>query len=327
VILAGDIGGTHARLCLLTEGGKQLVRQASLPSRRYPSLEAVMHEFLGAPRPDITAAVLGVAGPVVDNRCTATNLPWVIDGAHIAQSLGIPRVRLLNDLVAVGLGALVVPHESLHVLQGNAPPQRKEGTIAVIAAGTGLGEAMLMWDAETGRYIPCATEGGHADFAPRDDLEIELLQFLRQRYGRVSYERVLAGPGIGNLYDFFRIRKGMSEPSAITDAILAAEDRNALISRFAVEGASEPCVRSLELFASVYGAEAGNLALKTLAIGGVFVAGSIAVHILKFLQQGCFTASFTTKGRFSPLMETIPVAVVLDPDVGILGSGYAASRL
>jgi glucokinase len=303
VLLVGDIGGTHARLSLLAPNGR--TAQADVfESRKYTSLEAVVREFLGESRPPISAAVFGVAGPVVKGRCTATNLPWVIDARVLTRKLGVPRVTLLNDLVALAVGTLGVPAGKLHVLGDAGPPKKKGANIAVIAAGTGLGEAILVWDGK--RFVPSATEGGHADLAPHDDVEAELLRFLRARFGHVSWERVISGDGVGNLYDFFRQGKNVAESVANARTVAAAADRNAAIAELGVEGKSEAASRALELFASMYGAEAGNLALKSLAVGGVFVCGNIAARLLPVIARGGFQRAFLDKGRFAPLMERIP---------------------
>jgi glucokinase len=331
VILVGDIGGTHARFALVRARGDAdpssasfdapVVRQASLDSASFPSLLDAVRAFLGDSPPAIFTATLGVAGPVVDNKCTATNLPWVVDGDAIGSALGIERVTLLNDLVALSIGALHASREKLRLLQGEAPA-REGANIAVLAAGTGLGEAALVWSNQ--RHVPLATEGGHTDFAPRDELEMELLRFLRGRFGRVSYERILSGRGIGNLYDFFRDIKSIAEPAGVTEAIRVARDRNAEIATRGLAKESDACARALDLFASLYGAEAGNLALKTFATGGVFVGGGIAASMIPLLESGAFLTSFCDKGRFSSLMKTIPVAVVLDSSIGLAGSAYHA---
>jgi glucokinase len=323
VILAGDIGGTRARLMLVSPTGKKVARQAVYESRAYESLEAVVKEFLGRRPPKVTAACFGVAGPVVAGKCTATNLPWVVDARLLARKLKIRRVSLINDLVALGLGALTVGPQKLKVLQGDGPPKKKGANLAIIAAGTGLGEAALVWDGL--RFIPLASEGGHSDFAPRDDLECELLGFLRARLrGRVSYERCLSGPGLGNLYDFFRGHKNVKESKRNAEAIKEAKDRNAEIAKLGMSGESDAASRAIDLFVSLYGAEAGNLGLKTMSIGGVFVAGNIARFLLKRIENGAFLKSFNTKGRFSSLMEKMPVTVVLDSDIGLAGSAYFA---
>ena len=318
MFLVGDIGGTHARLSLLDATGKT-VRKQEYASARYPSLQAVAREFIGPKlTAKIRAAAFGVAGPVVAGRVAATNLRWTIDSRILARELGIKKVTLLNDLVALSLGALQVRPAKLHRLNDAGIPKKKGANIAVIAAGTGLGEAMLIWDGE--RFVPSATEGGHADFAARDDVEVELLQFLRGRFGRVSWERVLSGDGLGHLYDFFRQAKGLDETAANAAKIAAEPDRNAAIGALGLASASNAASRAVELFASIYGAEAGNLALKTLALGGVYVCGNIAARMLPILDRGLFRRAFLDKGRFGAVMEKIPVAVVIDSDVGLAGA-------
>ena len=322
VLLVGDIGGTHARLSLLNPAGRAVSTKV-FESRKYPSLEAVGQEFLSRSLASpITAAAFGCAGPVVDGRCTATNLPWVIDSRALSRKLKIRKVTLLNDLVALALGALGVTPRKLHVLGGAGAPKKKGASLAVIAAGTGLGEALLVWDGA--RFVPSATEGGHADFAPRDDLEIELLRFLRARFGHVSWERVLSGDGLGNVYDFFRQAVGVPETAENARALAAAPDRNALIGQLGLSRDSEAAARAVDLFATIYGAEAGNLALKSLAVGGVFVCGNIATRLLPALERGGFHRAFVDKGRFAPLMERVPVAVVTDSDVGLAGAARVA---
>jgi glucokinase len=323
VLLAGDIGGTHARLTLLGPGGR-VVRRQDLQSRSFGSLEAALGEFLGKPGPRVTAAGFGVAGPVVNGRCVATNLPWVIDARSIGRKLGIRRVTLVNDLVALSLGALDVPRSKLRALGRAGLPHKKGANVAVIAAGTGLGEAMLVWDAAGARFVPSATEGGHTEFAPADEEQDALLAFLRLRLGHVSWERVVSGMGLGNLYDFFCQGRGARETAANAAVLAAAADRNAAIGKLGAEGTSEPASRATALLARLYGAEAGNLALKTLSVGGVYVCGNIAAKMLPQLEGGAFRAAFEDKGRFRALMESIPVAVVLDSDVGLAGARRVA---
>ncbi|HEY1697376.1 MAG TPA: glucokinase [Polyangiaceae bacterium] len=323
MLLAGDIGGTRARLTLLGPDGKAR-RHEVFESRAFPSLEAVLQRFLGKPAPRVTAAAFGVAGPVVGGRCVATNLPWVIDAKRIARRLGIARVTLLNDLVALALGALDVPRSKLRVLGEAGAPKKRGGNVAVIAAGTGLGEAMLVWDDVSGRFVPSATEGGHADFAPADELQGELLAFLRRRNDHVSWERLVSGMGLGNLYDFFREGRGIAESTDSARALDAASDRNAAIAQLADAGTSEPARHAVELFTRLYGAEAGNLALKTLAVGGVYVCGNIAAKMLPRLEMGGFRQAFEDKGRFRSLLAKVPLAVVLDTDVGLAGAKRVA---
>jgi glucokinase len=329
VLIVGDIGGTNARLHLLSPRGR-IERREVFASHEHASLEAVLRAFLGAKPPRVTAAVFGVAGPVVDNRCKATNLPWVIDGRVVARKLGIKKVTLLNDLVALALGAVAVKPSKRHVLGRAGAPKRRGASVAVIAAGTGLGEAMLIWDGE--RHVPTATEGGHGDFAPRDEVEIDVLRFLTARYGgHVSAERLVSGMGLGNLYDFFRDgvagaspRTGLGESVANGEAIERAADRNAAIAQLGAEGKSAAAAAAVERFASIYGAEAGNLALRSLSLGGVLVCGNIASKMLPVLERGGFMKAFVDKGRFRGMLEKVPVAVVTDSDVGLQGSTRVA---
>ncbi|HTQ47533.1 MAG TPA: glucokinase [Polyangiaceae bacterium] len=322
MLLVGDIGGTHARLVLLSPAGKR-VRHEVFDSRTFKSLDAVARQFLGKKPPRITAAAFGVAGPVVNGRCVATNLPWVIDARVLSRKLRIRQVTLLNDLVALALGAIAEPASKLRRLAGGGLPRTRGATVAVIAAGTGLGEAMLVWDGK--RHVASATEGGHVDFAPRDETEVELWRFLKARLGgRVSYERLVSGMGLGNLYDFFREARGVPETVDALEAIQSASDRNAAIAQLGMANRSEAARQAVGLFASIYGAEAGNLALKTLAVGGVLVCGAIAGKMLPVLERGGFHLAFVDKGRFRPLVEKIPIAVVLDDDVGLKGATRVA---
>jgi glucokinase len=321
VILVGDIGGTHARLSLLT-AQLRTAREEVFESRKYLSLEAVAREFLGDSVRRVTSAAFGVAGPVVNGRCTATNLPWVIDARLLARKLHIRRVTLVNDLVALSLGALGMSPRKLHLLGGPGAPVKTGANIAVIAAGTGLGEAFLVWDGK--RFVPSPSEGGHADYSPRNELEVDLHRFLRARFGHVSWERILSGDGLGNIYDFFRHVRQVPEASENAEAIAAAADRNAAISELGLSLKSEAASRAIELFVSSYGAEAGNLALKSLAVGGVFVCGNIAMRLLSVLDRGGFREAFVDKGRFAPFMERVPVAVVLDRGVGLAGAARVA---
>jgi glucokinase len=329
VLIVGDIGGTHARLHLLSPKGR-LERHEVFDSRAFASLEAVLKTFL-AKKERVTAAVFGVAGPVVGGRCVATNLPWVIDAKVIARKVGIKKVTLLNDLVALALGAVDVGPSKRKVLGAAGAPKRKGASVAVIAAGTGLGEALLVWDGE--RHVASATEGGHADFAPRDEIEDDLLRFLRARYaGHVSYERVCSGMGLGNLYDFFRDAvasgkgdgKGLGETTYMAETLAAAADRNAAIAQLGAEGKSRAAEAAVAKFAEIYGAEAGNLALKSLSLGGVLVCGNIAARMLPVLERGGFMKGFLDKGRFAKVLEKVPVAVVTDSDVGLAGSTRVA---
>jgi glucokinase len=321
MILAGDVGGTKTVLALC-ERSLAMVREAVYPCADYPSLEAILDEFLRPDdRRDLTAACFGVAGPVIAGTAKITNLRWTIDAAVLASMLGGIPVALLNDLQATALGTLVLPDTAFAVLQPPAatPPG---GTIAVIAPGTGLGEALAVSDGTHMRALP--SEGGHADFAPGTDDEIALLRYLRDRYGdHVSYERVLSGAGIGDLYGFVRKTTGTPEPAWLTEKF-ATGDPNAVISRAALDKADAACIRALEMFVEILGAEAGNLALRGLATGGVVIGGGIPPKILPALQHGLIDR-FHAKGRFTPWMRTLGVRVALEPRAALFGAAHHAS--
>ena len=326
MLLAGDIGGTNTRLALYGDDAKRAIREDSLPSRSFPSLERAVRAFLGPRPPHIGAATFGIAGPVIAGRVKTTNLPWVVDEKALSRRLGIPRVRLLNDLVSIAFGAVAAPKNAFVRLQGGPPRHSKGETLAVIAAGTGLGEAALVWDGE--RLVPCGSEGSHGDFAPRNKLEWELFEFLAKRFkGHVSYERIVSGPGLGNVYDFFREVKRMREPAERARALADAPDRNQLIAEYGLAGKSRACKAAIDLFTTVYGAEAGNVALRFLSTGGLFLAGGIAANLSPLLAEGPFLAAFRDKGRLSPLLEKLPVAIVLDPKIGLSGAAQHAAAL
>ncbi len=322
MILAGDIGGTHARLALFGPDAKRVVRHETYDSRAFKNLEAVLTTFLGAKPPRIAAATFGIAGPVIDQRCTATNLPWIVDARVIARKFNIKRATLINDLVALALGALIAPRSKIRTLSGGALPKKKGANLAILAAGTGLGEAALIWDGQG--FVPMATEGGHTDFAGRSEVEMELATYLTSRYGRATYERVLSGPGLGNIYDFFHDKKAMGDTPENTRRLAEAKDRNAEIGKLAASGQSATAARAIDTFVSVYGAEAGNLALKTFAVGGVFIAGGIAISLADTLASGEFVRSMRAKDPMSGLLERIPVALVLDSTIGISGAAFHA---
>jgi glucokinase len=320
VILAGDVGGTKTTLALFDDG--RLVREATMASREFSSLEAAIVQFLGAgPRVPIAALAIGIAGPVVEGRCTTTNLPWHVDERALAKDVPVPRARLLNDLEAAAHGIFELADEELVPLQ---PGPRRRANVAVIAAGTGLGEALVVDDGAGRMFV--GSEGGHTDFAPRGELEEDLLRFLRKDFGRVSYERVLSGPGLHNLYRFLRETGFAPESPAVVEA-LEREDPGAVITEHALAGDDALCAKALSMFVSIYGAEAGNLALKVLALGGVVVAGGIAPRILPMLRAGGFIAAFRDKGRLTPLMNTIPVRVAVNPRAPLLGAARIAADL
>ena len=324
MILAGDVGGTKTTLALFEPHGDALVlvREVTLTSHDFESLEAAIERFLDAgPRPEIEAACIGIAGPVVDGRCVTTNLPWVVDERLLAHAIPAGRVRLLNDLEATAHGIWALGEDELVSLQSGA---LRRGNLAVIAAGTGLGEAIVIGDGRIRTVI--ATEGGHADFAPRGELEEDLLRYLRKEFGRVSYERVLSGPGLMNVYRFLR-DTGVGQESAQVATAMRERDPAAVITQLGARSADRLSEMTLAVFISVYGAEAGNLALKALAVGGVVVAGGIAPRIMPALSAGPFVTAFRDKGRLSALMETIPVLVALNPKTALLGAARVALTL
>lgn len=315
-ILVGDIGGTNTRLRLTDPSGRRTLVEAVFPSRDYARFEDVARPFLAnADAPHPTVAVIGIAGPVTNGVARVTNLPWVLDERALAKHLQIETFQLKNDLVVVARGCLAVKGVAL-VRITEKPTSPKGKNCAVVAAGTGLGEAKLLWDGE--QHLAFATEGGHGDFAARTPLEIELWHFLNGRHPEhVSYERVLSGDGLGALYDFFASRGGR-EPASVKKRLLEG-DRNAVICDLGLANAHRPAARAVDLFASLYGAEAGNMALRELALGGVFLAGNIARRIVPERKE-IFLDAFTQKGRFAGLMKQVPVAVVTDSFVGVRGA-------
>ncbi|MEW6683709.1 MAG: glucokinase [Nitrospirota bacterium] len=327
MILAGDIGGTKTVLALYRSERDRLevVREAVFPSREAGRFEDLLGQFVfgAVASGELTAACFGVAGPVRDGQCRTTNLPWFLDERQLAKDLAVPKVKLLNDLEAAAFGMLFLEKPDMAVLHEGAPT-RPCGHIAVLAAGTGLGEAVLHWDGK--EYAPIASEGGHADFAPQTDREIELLRFLRAEFGHVSYERVLSGPGLFNIYRFLRETSGVPEPAWLRERVDAGNP-GAVIGDVGLARGHALCVEALDLFASIYGAEAGNLALKVLARGGVYLGGGIAPKLLDKLADGTFTRSYLAKGRYTELLRSIPVTVVLNTKAPLLGAAHYALRI
>jgi len=320
VILAGDVGGTKTTLAIFD--GERLIREATVASRAYESLEAVIAQFLDAvPRAVISAVGIGIAGPIVGGRSTTTNLPWRVDERTLSAAAGGAPVKLINDLEATALGMFMLPTTDFATLQPGTPAS---GNMAVIAAGTGLGEALVVSGASG--PIVIASEGGHTSFAPRTELEDDLLAFLRKDFGSVSYERVLSGPGLYNLYRFLRETRFATESPAVAEAMLT-EDRGAVITQHALRHDDPLCEKAAAMFVAIYGAEAGNLALKGLALGGVVVAGGIAPRILPLLRDGEFIAAFRDKGRLAALLEIIPVRVAMNPGAPLLGAARVATEL
>jgi glucokinase len=307
MILAGDIGGTNTRLAFFEGRACELAELEIYASQEHESLEEMVRKFLAAHPGEIDHACFAAAGPVRNGRSVdTTNLAWPVDGASLARLLGVDSVSLLNDLEANawGLGALG-PGDFAELNEGDPAAT---GNVAVCSAGTGLGEAALYWDGE--RHHPFAGEGGHTDFAPRSELEVELWRFLKAEYNHVSYERVCSGMGLANIYCFLTSGRRMD-----------AGD----IARAALVGSDEAAVQALDLMVSIYGAEAGNLALKTMATGGVYLGGGIPPKILPKLEDGTFLRAFASKGRFQALLERIPVRVILNDRTALLGAARRAA--
>jgi glucokinase len=321
MILAGDIGGTNARLAYFQprNGHLQLVSERVFPSRDYGEFGDIVSKFLdeSSTRPEI--ACFGIAGPVHHGRVETSNLPWIIEQSRLAKQIQLPDTMLINDLEANAWGIGALGSQDLVSLNQVVP---SDGNQAVIAPGTGLGEAGLYWNGKQHEVFAC--EGGHADFAPQGDLQIELLRFLAARYGHVSYERILSGPGLVNVYEFLRGEGCGNEPAGFA-AKLEHADAAAEISRAALNGTNPLAVQALDLWISVYGAEAGNLALKAMATGGIFLSGGISPKILSKLKEPLFIRSFLEKGRLRPLLEGIPVQVVTNDKAGLLGAARCAA--
>jgi len=316
-VLAGDIGGTKVNLGIFVsqKNGVKLVREESFTSKNYPDLESILDEFLAGNRLKIASVCFGVAGPVVNGCSQTTNLPWIVRERELRRRLNLKTVSLVNDLKATAYGIAALPEESYAVL--NKGRAQIHGTIGILAAGTGLGQATLVWDGRN--YCALASEGGHADFAPTSVLELELCRYLLKKFGHVSYERVLSGPGLLTLHRFLRDTQGGKEPDWFVDR-LATEDPNAVIAETGLDGSVDSCVKALDLFASIYGAEAGNVALHVLADGGIYLAGGIAPKILPKLKDGTFIKAFLHKGRLSDYLSRIPVRVVLEQKTALYGA-------
>lgn len=327
MIIAGDVGGTKCNLAVFDEIGGRLVPvvEATFPSREFSAFEEVVLQFLGLEevrrlRPAVTAAVFGIAGPVVRGKVKTPNLPWTIKLEILQNRIQFKEVELINDLEATGYGVLILEEDELQTL--NRGELDHEGHMALIAAGTGLGEALMVRG--EGKVIPVASEGGHCDFAPRNELEIQLLKYLLKSWRHVSYERILSGPGLLNIYNFLCEIEFGGGVSPIHEQIAEDEDSAAVISTAALDGRCHLCVKVLDLFSSIYGAEAGNLALKVKAVGGVFIGGGIAPKILKKLSDGTFFEAFLDKGRMESLMRSMPVHVILNPKTALFGAANFA---
>jgi glucokinase len=327
MLLAGDIGGTKTLLALYepATGARQPVAEAEFHSADYPGLDVMAREFLAREKRTAEHACFDVAGPVLSGRAHLTNLPWDVEETALAQAVGLRSVTLLNDLKAI---AYAVPHlrpEDLHSV--NAGQAEPNAPIAVVAPGTGLGEAFLVWDGKS--YVACSSEGGHASFSPTDERQLGLWQYLARRFGHVSCERVCSGLGIANIYDYLRDSDPTSEPDAFAAALARAHDRTPLIAQAGLEDpAGNPlAAATLDIFVSILGDEASNLALKVLAAGGVYLAGGIPIHVLPKLTDGRFMRSFVTKGRLSDLLVNMPVYVVMARAALLGAAQYGLDRM
>lgn len=326
MILAGDVGGTKVDLALygFDHGRLSHVRDERFPAREYAGLEDIVRKFLiESGDPEVNAACFGVPGPVRGGRLKLTNLPWVLDSRELSQELKIDHLFLINDLEANGYGIPELAPEQIYELSAGAPSS--VGNRGLVSAGTGLGEAILVWNGKM--HVPMASEGGHCDFSPRNELEIEMLRYLQRTLkGRVSFERVVSGLGLKNIYGFLRDEKGLEEPDWLKERMLA-EDPNAIIGELGEAGTNELCVKTLDMFASAYGAEAGNLALKVLSVGGMYLGGGIAPKILKKMRDGTFMKAFVDKGRLSDLLVHMPVRIILESRCALMGAAaYADAR-
>lgn len=326
LLLAGDVGGTKTNLAIVSRenGPRAPIGEARFPSGKYPSLEALVQEFLSKTGRSVGGAVFGVAGPVVGDEAQITNLPWTIDARQLRESLGVSSVRLLNDLQAI---ASAVPHlepEDLHTVNVGKPVDH--GSIGVVAPGTGLGESFLTWDGS--RYQAHASEGGHTDFGPTNELQRELLQYLQDRFDHVSYERVCSGIGIPNIYAYLKESGSAEEPAWLAEKLSRVNDRVPVIVESGLGGgASEICARTLDLFTAILGAEAGNMALKVLATGGIYLGGGLPPRILPYLDNDRFMQAFLHKGRFVELLQDVPVHVILNPKAALLGAAFTAMSM
>ena len=321
IVLAGDVGGTKTNVGLFVMGKKRpepLVIE-SFASREAPHLETLVDRFLRSHPAPISSACFGIAGPVINGRCRTTNLPWVVSETILQRRFHWRHVRLLNDLAATALAVpLLRRSERVSLNKGD---RQKKGTLALLSPGTGLGQAMLAY--QDGEYVPLSSEGGHVSFSPTTEREIELWRYLRKKFGHVSVERVLSGPGLVHIYSWFRDSGRFKEPLWLK-ALMKEGDPAKAISESALRKKQALCVETLRFYVSMLGSAAGNLALTTMAVGGVYLGGGIPPKILPALQQGDFLKTFTAKGRFSDLLAGIPVHVILNEKAALLGAAHAA---
>jgi glucokinase len=323
MILAGDIGGTNTRLALFEGTPNRLTpREIEVfPSPQFSGLPEIVRKYLAKHNQTVEAAAFGLPGAVVDGRVQTTNLPWIVDSRHLAEELHLDRVDLINDLFANAHGIVLLQEADFVVLnQGTASPT---GNRALVSAGTGLGEAGLLAEADGG-FRPFPSEGGHCDFAPTSEIQIELLRYLFGRFEHVSYERVLSGPGLHNIFDFLRDTKRAEEPGWLAEEIKNG-DPSAAIAKSAIAGSAEIAVQALDIFISIYGAETGNLTLKVVATSGAFLGGGIAPKIVAKLKGPAFMKAFTAKGRFQSLLSNVPVRVITNDKTALFGAGRVAA--
>jgi glucokinase len=323
MILAGDIGGTKTNVALFQTNGSEVgpvVRQQKFRSGGYDSLEAILKEFIGETKPKIRGACFGIAAPVIEGFAKTPNLNWTVSADSLADLLEIERVSLINDLEATAHGIPALNDTQLLTL--NSGEVKDDGHRALIAAGTGLGMVGIFY--RGGHYYPLASEGGHSDYAPHETIEIELLEYLKEKFGRhVSWERVLSGPGLFNVYCFLRDRGYFEEPPWLAEQINSG-DKTAAVSTAALTNKSELAVKALDMFVALYGAMAGNLALLMMATGGLYIGGGIAPKISEKLKDGTFMNAFTDKGRLSSVLAGIPVRVILEDKTALFGAASAA---
>jgi glucokinase len=327
MLLAGDVGGTKTNLGIYSteKGPRKPIIEATFPSGRYQGLNIIVREFLAQAAVKVDRASFGVAGPVVGGQAKITNLPWLLNETQLGEVLNLTSVSLLNDLEAIAYGVPLLESDDLHTL--NEGTQIPHGTLAVIAPGTGLGEAFLTWDGL--RYRAHPSEGGHSDFGPTNPLELELLRYLHEKMRHVSYERICSGQGLPNIYAYLKDGGHAEEPAWLAEQLAGADDPTPVIVDAALDNKKpcELCAATLRVFVSVLGAEAANLALKVLATGGVYLGGGIPPHIIPALESGQFMEGFTRKGRFSELVSRIPVHVVLNPKIALIGAAFHGLEL
>lgn len=321
MILAGDVGGTKVRLALFEEKGTNFIDEQKFASKEFPDFASLLKHFLAQEgKRKISSASFGVAGPVRGGVCQATNLPWIISAKTLEKELQIPEVYLINDLEANAWGLRCLSGEEFFTVNSG---EEMQGNQALLSAGTGLGEAGLYWDGES--HQPFACEGGHCDFAPIDEEQIELLRYLKLQYKHISYERILSGSGLYLIYRFLIDTKRESEIFCVS-SLFGQKEPQRIITENAENGQCPACMRACRLFTSICGSEAGNLALKFLAVGGVFIGGGIAPHLLQFFKEGKFIQSFSDKGRFSSLLMKIPIKILLNEKTALIGAARYAQE-